>query len=283
MKVVSVNSKKYECFETWSDMPLSKAIEITKLLKIAPPQLLTIYEAICIIKNDEHTQEVFSKVTIEEQSKDFPLFYGMIIEQITNIPREVVDYILTEERTIFYEAHCLHFILGLLYSPNIDRKNLEQFEFNGVIYYLPTVKKILQEDRPMADVTTIEFCESADLEVYSKNLTGGKFEVAANIIAILCRPQNEKYNEDIALKRAEDFKGLSMEIVWEVFFCLIELSIISKQLEVISLLTKEAMQEIEPQVITQDLTGTDGIQVLQQLPIVTRISKWLKKVTYGTS
>ena len=283
MKIVSVNSHKYECYETWADMPLSKAVEITKLLKIAPPQLLSMYEAICIIKDDLHTQKVFSEIKVEEQFKDFPLFYGMIIEQVTNIPREVVDSVLTEERTIFYEQHCLHFVLGLLYSPNIERKNIDSFDWKGTTYYLPTIKKILNEERPMASTTAIEFCEAADLDVYSKNLVGGKFEVAANITAILCRPNGEKYNEELALSRAEGFKELPMDIIWEVFFCLTELSIISKQLEVISFLTKEATQEAEQQVNTQDLADSVGTQVSYRSPIVSRISKWLKKVTYGTS
>lgn len=283
MKVVTVNGNQYECFEHWSEMPLFKAVEITKLLKIASPQLLSMYEAVCIIKDDEHTTKVFSEITIEQQVKDFPLFYGMVIEQVTNIPREVVDMVLSEERTSFYEAHCLHFVLGLLYAPNLERTNIETFDWQGVTYYLPTTKNILSEQRPMANTSAIEFCESADLEIYSKNLEGGKFEVAANITAILCRPLGEKYNEDLALARAESFKELPMSIIWEVFFCLIELSIISKQLEVISLLTKEAMQGQEQPQSMQGLTASDGTQVLQQLPVITRISKWLKKVTYGTS
>ena len=81
----------------------------------------------------------------------------------------------------------------------------------------------------MAFNTVFEFSEAADLELFSKDLAGGKHERAANIISILCRPKDksgkiEKYDEDVSLKRAESFKSLNMDIVWEVFFCLAEQS-----------------------------------------------------------
>jgi hypothetical protein len=89
------------------------------------------------------------------------------------------------------------------------------------------------EKRPMADRTAIEFAEIADLEIASKKLDGGKFEVLPVMLAIICRPHIdgsvEKYDEQTCLSRADLFKELKMDIVWDVFFSLKTQCVLSGQ------------------------------------------------------
>ena len=85
-------------------------------------------------------------------------------------------------------------------------------------------------------------------------MAGGKFELAANLIAILCRPEDkstgkmEKYNEDVSVKRAERFTELNMKTVFNVFFCLNQGIIISRQSMTISSLLEIAKEQRQLQV-----------------------------------
>ena len=93
-------------------------------------------------------------------------------------------------------------------------------------------------EKPFFDRTAIEFTECADLELFSKSFAGGKFEVAPNIISIICRPKQEKYNAAVCLLRADGFSELTMDTVWEVFFCFQKHINLSEQITAISLIEK---------------------------------------------
>ena len=49
-------------------------------------------------------------------------------------------------------------------------------------------------------------------------------EGAANrlpmFVAIYCRPEGEVYDEKVTMQRANVFGGLTMDMVWRVFFCI---------------------------------------------------------------
>ena len=52
----------------------------------------------------------------------------------------------------------------------------------------------------------------------AKKLEDGIVSVVPQLIAILCRPLNEKYDEATVLKRSEKFGQLGMDIAWKVLF-----------------------------------------------------------------
>jgi len=99
----------------------------------------------------------------------------------------------------------------------------------------------------MNNVTAIEFTEAADLQLAEKALDGGRIETLSNIIAIHCRLKNEKYDEQKSLSRAELFMDeLTMDVAWEVFFCLVELFNTLKKRSQIFLLAAELKKETTP-------------------------------------
>lgn len=67
----------------------------------------------------------------------------------------------------------------------------------------------------MADETAESWAESNDLYLASEN----PYDCMALIVAILCRPEGEKYDEMKARERAEEFRQLPAYIAFEVFFC----------------------------------------------------------------
>lgn len=108
-------------------------------------------------------------------------------------------------------------VLRPLYHYGVYKpKDFEKFEFEGVEYRMP----LSADDgfggvMPMADVTAEEWAESNDLRIASSN----PIEYAHLIVAILCRPEGEKYNERVARERAEKFRNLPCSLAFDVFFC----------------------------------------------------------------
>lgn len=112
-----------------------------------------------------------------------------------------------------FEASVLRplYIFGL-YKP----REFESFEFEGEEFFMPiSIHDGFGGIMPMAEVSAEEWAESNDLRIASTNV----MEYAHLIIAILCRPKGEKYNERVARERAERFKDLPCNIAFDVFFC----------------------------------------------------------------
>ena len=239
MHVIEVNGIDYKCLESWKEMRISKAIEIQQILDDIPSLLKEVYD-LRVSKSGTKKADIdklIGKIDTKDRIKYFPLFYGEIIKALTDIPGSVMDGIMWDMRTQFYNMYCERLVIGLLYGDYDHIEPIKSFRFKRGIdeplmmetFLLPREDHVLGKPVPMADAQTIEFTEVADLEIYSEQLKGGKYQVAPNIISILCRPKGEAYNEKKSLARAEMFMDLTMDIVWEVFFCIHRLSIISSQ------------------------------------------------------
>jgi hypothetical protein len=123
--------------------------------------------------------------------------------------------------TEFFFHHCLPYLLALKHAPDYEPLNIPDFEFKGEIYVVPPSRKIADMLIPFADEKAITFVESTQLMgaiFESKSIGLGNM---ALVTAILCRKENEAYNEQVALQRATEFMDLTMDIIWEVFFCII--------------------------------------------------------------
>lgn len=158
------------------------------------------------------------------------------IADITGIPAEELSKLSYSAQRSYcgtFEMEVIRplYMLGL-YQP----KGIESFKHNDVEYYLPRMTAdgfggLL----PMADETAESWAESNDLHLASEN----PYEYMPLIVAILCRPEGEYYNEQTARARAEEFKHLPAYIAFEVFFC--KLMLLSTSLALIG----ESLQEIQ--------------------------------------
>lgn len=281
---IEVNNTPYKAFHDWSEMPLSLAVSIHSLISEQMPEKLKLFYALISAPDDqavkeEAIKEWYEKLEDEERIKQLPAFYGKAMTLLTTIPEDIIAKINPADRDVFYKTFCEKFVYGILYWPNnLELKHIKSFVLNKEEYFLPETKNIMGTERPFYSRTAIEFTEVADLEIFAKQMTGGKYEVAANIISILCRkkipvdPKTlptikadqktldtikaskklvlEPYVEEVSLERAEKFLSLTMDIVFEVFFCLSTHIIISNQLMTISLLKEVAnvTQDLKPRV-----------------------------------
>ena len=239
---LTIGGEDYQSFETWEEIPLHKSIEIHKLLESMPKNLAKYYKLTSENVREKGKKESLrvkelkqleKKITDKERMKTFPEFYGKILCAMSDIPADVMNQIQWRDRQTFYKSSYTgsvsaeSVVYGLLYFPfDYKVKGIKKFVFKGQTDWLPKTKRILGQFKPLAETTAIEFAESSDLEIFAKELSGGKYERMANIIAILCRPkikgQIQKYSEAISLKRAKQFKDLPMSVVWEVFFYVVK-------------------------------------------------------------
>ena len=246
--------KTYKLPENWSEIGLLKAQELFKLP--VPPKLMEYWKS-KIEKKD------LPNLTERDLIKIFPEYYGKILT-VFGVPNSVVKKIMPLDRSAFFNAYLLEFVLGMHFSPNFESTSPEFIDYGEKLYF-PKTKDLIDVKLPMAYTTAWEFSEMADLQIYASGLAEGKYDYIANIASVMCRPLGEEYNEDISLERAEKLKDMKMSDAWEVFFCLIELS---------------TMQLNHDQMYLREvLTRKLSLPLKQRALVVgrTQLSKWEKR------
>lgn len=91
-------------------------------------------------------------------------------------------------------------------------KGLKSFDFEGETYMFPS--EMLRQS------TYGEFIESTQLDMTIENMKNGMYDVLPEQMAILCRKDGEKYDEDLVTEKAIKFKKLNMEVAFEFAFFL---------------------------------------------------------------
>lgn len=251
MHNLEINGREYKLPETWKEVTLGAVIKLHPIIQQIPEDLKKIYtlsvqEQTPKIKKE--LTQVYAGLTPLQQIKLFPKWYGDIIACMAGIPKKVMNQVHGPDRKIVYQEYCQDFILGLIFWPiNLELGKLKQFKWNKETLMLPKTTEKMGNELPMNSTTALEFCEASDLELAGKELKGGKWENYKWMIGILCRPKGEEYDEAKALERGKTMDGLTMNIVWEVFFCGIKRINISSRHMVSSLIHKVQKQQRQNQ------------------------------------
>lgn len=227
MYVFGFRGTDYEAYESWSELTLRTAL---KVLEIPIPENLKL-----------HYEGLEVNITEEDKLKHFPTYYGEVTKVLTNIPEDVIDNLYSEDRDLLYKA-VEKFVVGLHYVPDYEVKGLESIYIGDEECFLPTKKVMLGQERPFSECEAIEFAESTDLRIKASKTEQGQYKYSAEMIAILCRPKGEKYDEDTCLARVDKILDLTMDNVFEVFFCTIKrFNLLKKHTETSSLV--QALRE----------------------------------------
>jgi hypothetical protein len=86
------------------------------------------------------------------------------------------------------------------------------FKYKDKQYFFPIAE--------MKNSTFGDFIEAAQLDMLAEKHESGKFGVIAEQMAILCREQNELFDEQLVMKKTKMFENLTMEKVWGFIFFL---------------------------------------------------------------
>jgi hypothetical protein len=224
MHYFEIDGKEYSGTETWEEMSLKRFIELSKIE--IPAKFSAMYTA----KDDDAYKEAAAQITYEDTIKYFPEFFGKVIALLTNIPSEILDFIDYESRSYIYFTGFHHFIMSVLNQmPYIfkDHKLVaiepvqkDSFWFDGEEYFFPKSLRLSGLETPMAFESVVTFIESSDLMLSWKKMSEAHEQSISMIIAIYCRKDGERYDEQLAIQRSEKFTKIPMSVVWQVFFCI---------------------------------------------------------------
>ena len=112
------------------------------------------------------------------------------------------------------------YIMNFLKEPEYNK--IDSFTFKKKKYYLPKSKvDYFGNEIEMAEASFGEVVEAMQIQEMDKSFQENNFKVLPYQIAMLCRRKGEDYNDQIVKERAEVFKELPMDVVWQVAFFLI--------------------------------------------------------------
>jgi hypothetical protein len=249
MILLTILEENYEVVSGWEELTGHQFLSLQKICDKAPKKLKDVLR-MHYDQDEEALKEV--ELSVNESEKTFPKFYGDFICALSDIPKKVMNKIFKDDREHIFWEHLSKFAIGCLVAPiDVPKVTTERFtfksekypEFDGE-YILPKSSYVLGETRFMGKISTIQFTESADIRANMIKLGEGDYSAAFNIVSIMCMKEGEEYDDELTSKRAEAFKELTMDIVWDVFFYLSNLSRISKNLSQ-SYLVEEAMQSLQ--------------------------------------
>jgi hypothetical protein len=136
--------------------------------------------------------------------------------QVLKMNSDIFTYItgLTKEETSMVDVSKITQVISLInkLTEEYKPKGIRNFEFEGEEYFFPSefFKKQTYGD----------FIESTQLDMYIKDMENGRFDILPEQMAILCRRTGEEYDDDLIPEKAEKFRGLTMDVIWEFSFFL---------------------------------------------------------------
>lgn len=227
MIIVKVNGQEYRVASDWKDITIA---DVAKVLSIQmPDSLKAVYTAAANREGlpeeqlDMKIKEAESAISFDDQYKSIPRYFSKVLGALSDIPGDVLKKTSSVTISTIYHKYLQRLVEGVTFQAlDYQYRQIEEFEWDGVVYKLPQSREVFGVMVPMVSLTALEFTESADMMIHAAHLTQSRdFTKVANLISIVCRPEGEEYNEEVSLARAKEFLNLPMDIVWDVFFSLI--------------------------------------------------------------
>lgn len=164
-------------------------------------------------KEEKNTHELLKEPLI----KDFLESETKLNDvQIAKMNADIFAYIsgLTKEEVALVDTAQIEKVLSTInvLTEEYKPKGGNSFEFEGETYYFPS--EFLRKN------TYGDFIESTQLNMYIKDMENGRFDILPEQMAILCRRVDEEYDDEAIPEKAEKFRELTMDIVWEFSFFL---------------------------------------------------------------
>ena len=247
MITLTIEGREYKAPADWSEITLQQFINVCAIA--VPKKLIELYEASAALNDEDPALKARNDARYEAASEDitewdlirrFPAYYGRVMMALTDIPESVMRRIHHAPRSAFFNQHVRYIVLSTFMNvpvtidPDVgiiayEVPSKESFELGGRTYFFPKSLNIIGEDIPLANEKAITFAEAADIELAFSQLSKGGADSIPLFCAVYCREQGEEYDEHTVLIRAEAFRALTMDNVWQVFFCI---SALSKKYEI---------------------------------------------------
>ena len=187
---IEINNKEYNIPNKWEEMTLDYYCGIYEIIKK--------YQ---ITEDEENSENDLTKYIANQENK----MYRDLFIYMTKIDEKTMKNVPISD--VFAVIECLEEIMEE-YKP----KGLDYFEFEGDVYYFPL--DFLRTG------TFGDYIESQQLEMNTKYLKNGRFDILPEQMAILCKKLYDEVDLDDIDEKAKKFRGLTMDIVWEFSFFL---------------------------------------------------------------
>lgn len=190
MIYITIGEKDYEIPSSWTEVTLEYYCEIWKILDkyryiIEPKDGEEVSEEQLLMAEHKMCGEMFQYMT------------GIDDDTLKRVPMEQIASLISGIQELMDR-----------YEP----KGIDHFQLDGETYWFPF--------EFMRDNTYGDYIEATQLDLNTKYLENGRFDVLPEQMAILCRKDLEEFDEDAIEEKTKAFKKLTMDIVWEFAFFL---------------------------------------------------------------
>lgn len=215
MKAIKINGQPYSLPTTVQDITLATFIRWTETEETEMPIEL---RAIVTETDPEKKRLKASRLPKRTYIRKLVPYYAKIISIVSGIPETV----LLGDRQ--HEGAPV-MVLDEWYWQTVNA--LAQFEYEpGRNTFLIDEQRWSLPAEHMAKSTFGEFAEAAQYEEFSADVAGGNWAKMPYVMAVLLRPEGEEFNpytfDNIVEERAEIMRGLTMDLVYQVSFFLLE-------------------------------------------------------------
>ena len=188
---IQIKEEKYKIPTQWKDITLEYWCGLYNIIK-------TYTETAEESETEEIVEPKLDEVKVLRMNKEiFKYVTGINDAMLNKLDLESVNTAVSSIGQMMEE-----------YKP----KGIDRFDFDGEVYFFP--KEFLKQN------TFGDYIESTQLDATIQMMKHGKFDVLPEQMAILCRKAGEEYDDDIIPSKSDNFKKLTMDIVWEFSFFL---------------------------------------------------------------
>ena len=156
--------------------------------------------------------EIMDKVW---ESKERYPYMAKVVNYFTGIPLDACFGRVANSLELKYLVYIYTKIMNAINTPT-ETTYKQLYDFNGRVYTLP--EKLMEKS------TLLEFTMAAQYDKAVKQIQGGEAEGLLNVMAVLLKPLNEEYSDELFEQNKVDFLQMSLQTSFEVAFFLTKLS-----------------------------------------------------------
>lgn len=149
-----------------------------------------------------------------EAKERYP-YMAKVVNYFTNIPLDACYGKVAESVELKYLTYLYSKIVNAVNTPT-ETTYKQLYDFNGKVYTLP--EKLMEKS------TLLEFTMAAQYDKAVKQIQGGEAEGLLNVMAVLLKPLNEEYSDELFEQNKVDFLKMPLQTSFEVAFFLTSLS-----------------------------------------------------------
>jgi hypothetical protein len=207
MLKISINKKSYKVKTDWDEITWNDAVRIIE--REVP-------------KNVQEKMKIGVVEFADWLIMDDILYARDVLMMLSDIPQDLKENINPPDCLYIFMKHHLRIVADLYsaFPATYTPRFIEWVDFKDKRYFMPDSLMIETDIVPMHKEKSVNFVEAANMYVEYAKLKEKGLKHLNYFTAVYLREEGEGYDEDRIKERADLFKELTMDVYWEVFFCI---------------------------------------------------------------